>query len=149
MNPLLDTRVYNVKFADGDYEEFSANMIYQNLYDQVDDYGQSYQLFKGIIDYRRDENAVSKDDGFFINSSGIKQKVITTSGWWFLTEWEDGTADWVSLKLIKESNPIETAEFVKAHGLDKEPAFSWWVNKVLKKKNSLSSKSDIEFLRSS
>jgi hypothetical protein len=37
------------------------------------------------------------------------------------------------LKELKESNPVQVAEYVTAKGLDSEPAFSWWVPYTLKK----------------
>jgi hypothetical protein len=38
-NPILDTRVYNVQFPDGHVQEFTANVIAQNLYSQLDHSG--------------------------------------------------------------------------------------------------------------
>ena len=32
---------------------------------------------------------------------------------------------------MKESNPVETAEFAKARGIADEPAFAWWVPYML------------------
>jgi len=37
LNPLLDTRVYEVQFPDGHTEEFAANTIAENIYSQVDE----------------------------------------------------------------------------------------------------------------
>jgi hypothetical protein len=37
------------------------------------------------------------------------------------------------LKELKESNPVQVAEYVTAKGLASEPAFSWWVPYTLKK----------------
>jgi hypothetical protein len=37
------------------------------------------------------------------------------------------------LKDLKESHPIETAEFAKARSLADEPAFAWWVPHTLRK----------------
>ena len=39
-----------------------------------------------------------------------------------------------SLAIIKESNPIEVAEFAAPHDYVKESAFQWWVPHVLRKK---------------
>ena len=30
---------------------------------------------------------------------------------------------------MKESHPVEVAEYARARGIDKEPAFEWWVKK--------------------
>ena len=47
-------------------------------------------------------------------------------------EWKDGTTSWERLADLKESKPIEVAEFAVAQGLHDEPAFFWWVPYTLK-----------------
>ena len=39
------------------------------------------------------------------------------------------------LKIMKESKPVEVAEFVVAQGISDEPGFSWWVPFSLKKRD--------------
>ena len=63
--------------------------------------------------------------------------MITTKGWDVQVKWSDQSSSWIPLKLIKESNPIEVAEFAVSNGFSKEPAFAWWVHKVLKKRERL------------
>ena len=57
----------------------------------------------------------------------------TTSGWNLLVQWKNGTQEWVLLKILKNSNPIEVAEFAVARGIDNEPAFTWWVPYTLRR----------------
>ena len=38
---------------------------------------------------------------------------------------------------MKESHPVETAEFAKAKGIQWEPAFCWWVPYTLRKRNAI------------
>ena len=38
---------------------------------------------------------------------------------------------------LKESHPIETAEYAKILGIDHEAAFNWWVPHVLKKRDCI------------
>ena len=52
----------------------------------------------------------------------------------------DGSTNWVSLKDIKESYPVEVAEFALATRISMEPAFAWWVLFVLKKRNRILAK---------
>jgi hypothetical protein len=40
---------------------------------------------------------------------------------------------WVPFKDLKESNPIEEAEYAIANKISEEPAFAWWTRQVLKK----------------
>ena len=44
---------------------------------------------------------------------------------------------WERLADLKESNPIEVAEYAVAHGIDGEAAFAWWVPFTLKRRNRI------------
>jgi hypothetical protein len=52
-------------------------------------------------------------------------------------QWQDGSTSWESIADLKESHPIETAEYAVTKGLDHEPAFNWWVPYVLKKRDQI------------
>ena len=52
----------------------------------------------------------------------------------------DGTRTWVPLKDMKESYPIESAEFAISSQLTDSPAFTWWVPFTLKKRDQIISK---------
>jgi hypothetical protein len=54
-----------------------------------------------------------------------------------LVQWKDGSTTWIPLKDLKESNPIQVADYVVAHKLPAEPAFSWWVPYVLRKRDRI------------
>ena len=137
-NPLTDTREYEVDFGDGNYYEYTANVILENLYSQVDDYGRSHSMFSGILDHEKDSSAIPIENSWYISDGGkLKKRVITTKGWKFLVEWRDGTKTWIPLKDLKESNPLELAEYAKSRKIDKEPALAWWSNYVLKKRNRI------------
>ena len=43
----------------------------------------------------------------------------------------------MKLKDMKDSNPIETAEYARAVGIEKQPAFIWWVKHTLKHRDRL------------
>lgn len=49
--------------------------------------------------------------------------------------WRDGSETWVSLKDIKESNPVEVAKYASASGIDDEAVFAWWVPYMLRKRD--------------
>ena len=135
-NPMLNSIVYDVEFPDGTIREYSANLIAENMLTQVDSDGYSLTLMEGIVDYRRDETtAVSKDDGYVVTKRGQKQPRKTTMGWSLLVRWKDGSESWVPLKDLKESHPVEVAEFAKARGINDEPAFAWWVPYTLRKRD--------------
>ena len=52
----------------------------------------------------------------------------------------DGSTSWVPLKDLKESNPVETAEYAVANFIHEEPAFAWWVKDVLRKRDRILAK---------
>ena len=136
-NPMLDSRVYEVQFHDGTYAEYAANVLLENLYQQVDDDGRSHSIFSSIINHSRDEEkSITSEDGY-VEVNGNKYRRITTKGWKLEVEWKDGSSSWIPLKILKESNPIEVAEYAVSRGIEKEPAFNWWVNHTLRKRDRI------------
>jgi hypothetical protein len=135
-NPILDTRIFHVEFPDGHLEEYSTNKIAEALYSQIDEQGNSTGIFHEICDHRKSDKAVKVSDGF-VTSGSTPKPVITTKGWDLKIQWKDGSYDWIPLSQIKEANPIEVAEYAVAQKIHKEPAFNWWVSKVLRKRDRL------------
>ena len=41
------------------------------------------------------------------------------------------------MRILKESNPVETLEYAKAGGIHDEAAFYWWVPYVLRKRERI------------
>ena len=52
-----------------------------------------------------------------------------------MVRWEDGSESWIPLKDLKESHPVELAEYAKARHIDGEPAFAWWVPYTMRKRD--------------
>ena len=61
----------------------------------------------------------------------------TTVGWKFRDKWKDETVTWTPLKELKESDPIDIAEYLTAQGIKDEPEFSRWVPFTLCKRDSI------------
>ena len=53
----------------------------------------------------------------------------------FLVRWRDSSETWVKLADLKESHPVELAEYATARGISGEPAFAWWVPYTLRKRD--------------
>ncbi len=136
-NPMLNSMVYEVEFPDGVVKNYSANMIAENILSQVDSNGMQHRLLDSIIDHKKDGSAVTKQDAFIVTKRGRRKLRQTTIGWKFQVLWKDGTKDWIPLKVMKESNPVDVAEYATARGFADEPAFSWWVPYTLRKRNSI------------
>ena len=130
--------MYDVEFPDGTIKEYGANVIAENILQSIDDDGHHSQFLEGILDHKKDPSlAVGKDKRFVTTKAGNRQLRKTTTGWKFKIKWKDGSVEWVPLKLLKESNPVETAEYAKARDLVEEPAFAWWVPYVLRKRDRI------------
>eukprot|EP00804_Cyclotella_cryptica_P017310 CCRYP_020331-RA/>CCRYP_020331-RA protein AED:0.23 eAED:0.25 QI:0/-1/0/1/-1/1/1/0/484 len=132
-NPALDTRIYEVRFSDGRTEELAANVIAEAVYAQCDADGNQYVLLDAIVDYRKDPSvAVARNDQVSV-VDGKKIVKRSTRGWELCCEWKDGSTSWQKLSDLKESHPLQVAEFAFAAQIANEPAFNWWVSWVLKK----------------
>jgi hypothetical protein len=135
-NPILDTREYVVRFPDGREAEYSANVIAENMLSMCDEEGNQFLLLKHITDHKKDETAPQEEEAYgYVRGRRFQKK--TTKGCKLCVEWKDGTTTWEPLSLLKESNPVEVAEYAKAHDLVKDPAFSWWVSHTLKKHDAI------------
>lgn len=92
--PNLNTQVYDVEFPDGSIEQYSANVIAQNILSQVDEVGFRYQLLDAIVDHRR-----TKD--FILLDGEDKYKKKSTKGWYLLVKGKDGSEAWKPPKVLK------------------------------------------------
>ena len=54
----------------------------------------------------------------------MRRRRETTIGCELLAQWKDGSMNWVSLKDLKESYPVQTGEYAVAAKIAKEPAFA-------------------------
>ena len=135
-NPLLDTREYLVCFELGTEETYTANLIAESLYSQIDDEGRRLQSMQEIVDHLKDDSALQVGDAYYSTKTGPKPK-RTTKGWRLLVEWKDGSSSWIPLKDLKDAYPVQVADYAVANNLTLEPAFRWWVPFVLKKRECI------------
>jgi hypothetical protein len=141
-NPCLNTMISEVEFPDGQLKEYAANVIAENMLTQADSDGYSLTMMEAITDHRKDESVAVPmiDKHLVVTPSGQKRLRKTAVGWSLLVKWADGSESWIRLKDLKESHPIETAEFAKARSIADEPAFAWWVPHTLRKRDIILSK---------
>jgi hypothetical protein len=134
-NLLLNTLLYECEFDDGTTREYAANTIASNIFMELDADGFSSSLLYHIVDHKRSGEATNLADKYFFTKTGTKQMRHTTVGWKFLVEWANGSRQWIELKILKESNPVQVAEYAMARSIREEPAFAWWVPYVLRKRD--------------
>ena len=107
------------------------------MYAQVDEEGHTIVIMDEIIDHAMDGSAVSADDLYVTTKNGKKHMRRTTQGWKLCVLWKDGSTSWERLADLKESNPVECAEYAVANKLTNQPAFAWWVPFTLKTRNRI------------
>ena len=90
-----------------------------------------------IIDHRVKADAVPMSKGTYQTAHGVTRRVQTTRGWEVFVSWKDGSTDWVSLKDIKDSYPVQLAEYAVVSGIEEEPAFAWQVPYTIRKRNRI------------
>jgi hypothetical protein len=132
-NPILDTREYTFTFDDGDETVLNRNLIAEAMYVQCDPDGNQYVLLDYIIDHRQLDAAMRTSDQKVVRPDKRTHLKRSNIGWQVCCQWKDGSTSWENLADLKESHPIETAEYAVTKGIDLEPAFNWWVPHVLKK----------------
>jgi hypothetical protein len=69
-NPFFDSREYEVEFTHGTIEQYAANVIAKNMYAQVNDEGNMFQLLDEIMDHKKDNTVIDIVNG-----------TVTTSKW--------------------------------------------------------------------
>jgi hypothetical protein len=116
------------------------NVIVENMYAQVNNEGNMFQLLDEIMDHKKDDTAIDIANGTVTMSSGNVRPKITTQEWQLLVLWKDKSTSWVKLKDLKASNPVELAEYAVANWIAEEPAFKWWVSNTLHEWNCIFSK---------
>ncbi len=136
-NPILNTREYTFLFNDGDETVMSTNLIAEAMYAQCDPNGNQYVLLDSIIDHNRIDSAIRPFDQKVVRPDGHTYLRRSTVGWQSCCLWKDGSTSWESLADLRESHPIETAEYALTKGLDHKPAFNWWVPHVLRKHDQI------------
>ncbi|KAI2502008.1 Reverse transcriptase (RNA-dependent DNA polymerase) [Fragilaria crotonensis] len=89
-----------------------------------------------IVDHEKSHSALREDEAYYSTKTGPKPK-RTTKGWRLLVEWKDGSSTWVPLADLKDSYPVQVADYAVTNNLSNEPAFRWWVPFVLKKRERI------------
>ena len=75
-------------------------------------------LMDEIIDHGKTPGAVNQRDDFYSTRNGNLKRWETTKGWGLCVQWKDGSSSWVTLKDLKNSYPVETAEYAAADRMD-------------------------------
>ena len=103
---------------------------------QCDPDGNQHLLLESIVDHKSDDTAIKHKDRY-ITVNNRKHHRKTTQGWTLCVEWKDGSSSWERLADLKESYPIQVAEYAQSKGIAEEPAFAWWTPYVLRRRDRI------------
>ena len=109
---------------DGHKASLAANTTAENLFAQVDEEGYCFVFVDPIVDHQVDVHQLGQDKAFTrSHKRGHKHCwETTTKGWEIHVQWKDGSTSWKDLKDIRESYPVQMAEYAVQLG-------SLWVEK--------------------
>jgi hypothetical protein len=97
---MLDSRTYEIEFPDGRSDEYTANVIAENVYAQCDTEGNQFNIMDCIIDHKKDGHALERADMYIKHGSNTQVRK-TTKGWHLCVEWKDRTTSWERLADLK------------------------------------------------
>ena len=76
-----------------------------------------------------------------------KRRRDTTKGWEVGIQCKDESSTWNQVKDVKESFPVQLEEYSVMKHFSDEPAFAWWIKKVLKKRDRIISKTASKYFQ--
>ena len=60
---------------------------------------------------------------YFTTKHGRRNMRQSTVGWSFQIKWNNGSTEWVALKYLKETNPVDVDEYANDRWIEKDPVF--------------------------
>ena len=73
-NKMLDTRIYDVMFMDGQIQQLAANRIALSMYENVDSEGFTTKVMDQVQRHRKTDQAVRMEDAFTKDATGRKTR---------------------------------------------------------------------------
>lgn len=79
-NSIFDTRQYEVELPNGEINTYTANLIAEYMYSQLDEQERDLILLHEITYHSKNGDALTIDDGFYTSSNGQRGLKMTTKG---------------------------------------------------------------------
>ena len=108
--PILNTRMYEVEYADGNNSALSANLSAENMFAEIYEEVNRHVLMDEKIDHRFNETAVNNQDAFVNTSSGTKRRRQMNQGVSLCIKLLVGNTTCGALKDTKEAYPVQITE---------------------------------------
>ena len=144
-NAITNTSLYEGKYHDGKTEQLTSNIIYENLLSQLDSEVHHYQVLAKVNYHNICDTDITQVDSFIKSSNGNLQHKRTTCSCKILVEWKDDSADWVPLKDLKQSNPVELGEYAMKNEISDGTEFRLWVKYTLRRKDIIINKVNYKY----
>ena len=106
------------------------------MYSQCDPDLNQYILLDDMIDFRKTNSALSIEYQNIV-VKGRESMRRSTVGWQVFCQWKDVSTSWENLSDLKESHPVNAAEYTHRQVILHELAFKWWAPPVLKKRDQI------------
>ena len=115
---------FEIELERGETDQIMTTQIAATLYSQLDNEGRKIMQCKGIIDHNSDWPALMlmKETGLATLKGGCRKYKTAMCSWNVLVEWWDETTTWMGVKDVKETSPIELAEYAVANKIVDELA---------------------------
>ena len=102
----------------------AANAIAEILLAQVDDEWHCSVLLQEIVDHHVNGREVMKENAFIISHNDGQLRKETTQGWEISIQWKYGSTTWEYLKYVKESYPVQVADYAHHRKHSDKPSFA-------------------------
>ena len=122
---ILDTRICNVNFPDGNYKQYATSVLNESLTPSYDCDGYDKASILEICGYCKDSKSINRFNGFYTSYNGNTRPIVTTKSWEVRLHLNDNSTTWVPLYLVKNGAPLLLAQYTKTVRIHLEPAFHW------------------------
>ena len=130
-NSIHNKSVYEVKYLYGMVNQLTSNIIAKNILSNFDSEYRQYQLLTEVNYHNIYDIAIAKVDGFIKSSNGKLHRKRKTRLYRILVGWRYVSVYWITIKDLKQSNPVELSEYSVVNEISGEPDFIRWVKETL------------------
>ena len=131
-NLLIDSRQNKLEILDGETEILIAH----NILAQVDQEGHWQMIMADIEEHIVVDDSIPIEEVIRETKSMNKSRFGTTCSWKLCVKCKDGSSNWIFLKDLKESYPVQFAYHAISNLIKTEPSFARWFHIVTRKKNA-------------
>ena len=113
------------------------NTIAENIPAQINEEGNQYLLFQGIVDHRYNRTEVKEQDAFITTHTRTNCRRETTKAVEVIIQCKYGIKTWVDLEDVKNYYSVQIAEYSVQFHIENNPVFLLWILNVLAKRNGI------------